>query len=277
MENRKIALFVSTLLRTRYKVEIKGEELLHCDQSSLYLPNHQAEVDPMILLAEIAKIDDVVPMISDAYYNLPLVHKFMKKVGAVPVADFDKGHRDPNVLDKMRQGMINALHNGKSIVLYPSGQLCNQGYEKVGNKQSAYRLIQELGDQVRIVGVRQHGLWGSIWSRAWWGRSPDFFKVLLRSLFYVLANFIFFVPKRSVHIEFVDLTAEIKQKARELERREFNKYLEDFYNIHGEEYARFMKHFFYVPKLKKKFPKRIKGKINPGSELKFGPLPEENN
>ena len=73
MENKTIAKFVSKLLQTRYKLSIKGRELLESDRSSLYLPNHQAEVDPQILLAEIAKLDDAVPMISDAYYKLPLV------------------------------------------------------------------------------------------------------------------------------------------------------------------------------------------------------------
>ncbi len=275
MRNRNIAIFFSTILKVRYRVEIKGKELLTSDKSSLYLPNHQALVDPEILLAEIAKLDDVVPMVSDSYYNLPLVNSFMKKIGAVPVADFDKGHRDPNVLDKIREGMLNALTDGRSIVLYPSGQLCSQGYEIVGNKQSAYRLIREMGDHIRIIGVRQHGLWGSVWSRAWWGRSPDFFKVLMRSIFYVLANLIFFVPKRDVHIEFVDITTEAKEKANSLNRREFNQYLEEFYNVEGEEYARIIKHYFYAPKLKKSLHKRIKGKVNPDRELKFGPLPDK--
>ena len=275
MRNRKLAIFVSTLLKSRYKVSIKGGELLKSEKSSLYLPNHQAEVDPQILLAEIGKWDDAVPMISETYYNLPLVKSFMKVLGAVPVADMEAGSRDITVLDKMRAGMLAALRDGKSILLYPAGQLCMQGYEKVGNKQSAYKLTKELDDDIRIIGVRQHGLWGSIWSRAWWGKSPSFFKVFLFSIFYVLANFIFFVPKRTVEIEFVDLTEEAKKKAHNATRQEFNKYLEDFYNESGEEELRFIKHFFYVPKLNFKPPKRIKGKINKTGDLKFGDLPKQ--
>jgi len=274
MENKTIAKFVSKLLQTRYKLSIKGRELLESDQSSLYLPNHQAEVDPQILLAEIAKLDDAVPMISDAYYKLPLVKPFMERIGAVPVADFDAGNRDPNVLVNMRNAMLKALRQGKSILLYPSGQLCQQGYEKVHNKQSAYKLILELDNNIRVIGVRQHGLWGSIWSRAWWGKSPNFFKVLLRSVFYVLVNLIFFVPKRSVEIEFVDITKEAKAMAQSSTRQEFNKYMEDFFNVRGEEEIRFIKHYFFAPKLNHKLPKRIKGVINKEKELKFRPLPE---
>jgi long-chain-fatty-acid--[acyl-carrier-protein] ligase len=272
MENKTIAKYISRFLRIRYKPSIKGRELLESDQSSLYLPNHQAEVDPQILLAEIAKLDDAVPMISDAYYKLPLIKPFMERIGAVPVADFDAGNRDPNVLVNMRNSMLKALRQGKSILLYPSGQLCQQGYEKVKNKQSAYKLILELDDNIRVIGVRQHGLWGSVWSRAWWGKSPNFFKVLLRSLFYILANLIFFVPKRTVEIEFVDITKEAKALAHSVTRQEFNNYLEDFYNVRGEEEIRFIKHYFFLPNLKHKLPKRIKGVINKGGELKFRPI-----
>lgn len=274
MKNRSIAIFVSRLLRARYRVEIKGKELLNSDRPSLYLPNHQAEVDPMLLLSEIAKLDDVAPMVSETYYNLPLVKSFMKRIGAVKVADFDAGNRDPKVLDYMRDGMLKALRDGKSILLYPSGQLCQQGYEKVGNKQSAHKLTLELDDHIRVIGVRQHGLWGSVWSRAWWGKSPHFFRVLLRAFIFILANLIFFLPKRTVEIEFVDITKEAKEKAHETTRKEFNVFLEDFYNIKGQEEARFIKHFFFIPKLKRSLPKRIKGIVNPGIELRFSSLEE---
>jgi len=118
-------------------------------------------------------------------------------------------------------------------------------------------------------------LWGSVWSRAWWGKSPSFFNVLVRSVFYVLANFIFFVPKRSIEIEFEDITEEAKRMAHSSTRQEFNRYLEAFYNSRGEEEARFLKHYFYAPKLKRKLPKRVKGVINHGKTLKFRPLAEE--
>lgn len=272
MRNRKIALFVSALLQTRYSITIKGKELLNSEHPSLYLPNHQAEVDPMILLSEIAKLDDVGPMVSETYYNM--AKPFMRKIGAVPVADFEAGNRDPNVLENMRNAMLSALRNGRSVLLYPSGQLCQQGYEKIQNKQSAYKITQELDDYIRVIGVRQHGLWGSIWSRAWWGKSPNFLKVFLRSIFYVLANLVFFVPKRSVEIEFVDLTQELKRRAHNSTRQEFNRYMEDFLNVRGEEEVRFMKHYFFAPKIKHKLPKRIRGTICKGSELKFRPLPE---
>ena len=275
MKKRKLAIFFSTLLSTRYKVHIKGAELLTSDKSSLYLPNHPAEVDPQILLAEIGKHDDPVPMISETYYNMPLINSFMKVLDAVPVADMEAGSRDISVVDNMRNAMLGALANGKSVVLYPSGQLCNQGYEKIFNKQSAYRLVGELDENTRVIGVRQNGLWGSVWSRAWWGKSPNFFKVVALSGFYVLANLIFFVPKRSVEIEFVDITKEAKEHAKSQSRREFNAFLETFFNTKGEEGARFISHFFFLPPLKNKLHKKIKGFVVKGKKLTFKPIDNE--
>jgi len=245
--------------------------LLNSNLSSLYLPNHPAEVDPQILLAEIGKFDDPVPMISETYYNLPVIKSFMKSLGAVPVADMEAGSRDISVLDTMRNAMLSALNEGKSVVLYPAGQLCSQGYEKIFNKQGAYRLVKELDDSTRVIGVRQHGLWGSVWSRAWWGKSPDFFKVFAMSIFYVFANFVFFVPKRDVEIEFVDITEEAKRNSKNMTRREFNEFLETFYNNNGEEGARFIKHFFYFPASKRKLHKKIKG-FESGKKISFRPI-----
>ncbi|MCK5856756.1 MAG: 1-acyl-sn-glycerol-3-phosphate acyltransferase [Bacteroidales bacterium] len=274
MNKKRIAVIISTLLSTRYKVTIKGVELLSSDRSSLYLPNHPAEVDPQILISEIGKYDEPVPMISETYYNLPLINSFMKFLDAVPVADLEAGSRDVSVVENMRKAMLGALKNGKSVVLYPSGQLSNQAYEKIFNKQSAYRLVQELDDNTRVIGVRQQGLWGSVWSRAWWGKSPDFFKVFLLSGFYVLANLIFFVPKRKVEIEFVDISEEAKAKSKSLTRREFNEYLETFYNVNGEEGARFIRHFFFLPFSKKKIHKKVKGFVVKGKGLVFRSLPD---
>jgi long-chain-fatty-acid--[acyl-carrier-protein] ligase len=73
----------------------------------------------------------------------------------------------------------------------------------------------------------------------------------LKGLGYVLANLLFFVPKRTVNIEFEDLTSIAKEKVIP-GQTPFNSFLEDFYNQHGEEPALFPKHIFYLPQLKRK-------------------------
>ncbi len=260
---RNLDIIVNWLLRRRYRISItKGKELLEGGGPRLYLPNHPAEVDPIILMSEILKYHNASPMISAMYYNLPIVKSLMKRIGAVAIADLDRGVRDVTVMDKIREGAQTAYKAGNSILLYPAGQLRSQGYEKIFNKQSAYALVKEAPDNVKIIGVRIYGLWGSIWSRAWIGVSPSFFKVFFKSIFFYISNLILFMPKRNIEIEFIDINAEARQKANSLTRREFNIFLEELYNVKGEEKARFIKHHFLCPKLKRKLPKNIDGVIS---------------
>lgn len=271
---KNYAKFINWILKRRYKISIiQGVELLKGRKSRLYLPNHPAEIDPIILMSEIVKYHNAAPMVSAMYYNLPIVRYFMKRIGAVAIADLDQGVRDATVMDKIREGAQSAYKSGNSILLYPAGQLKSQGYENLYNKQSAYLLVKEAPEDVKIIGVRIFGLWGSMWSRAWIGVSPSFMSTFFKSIIYFFANFIFFIPKRNVEIEFIDITNEAKEKANSLNRREFNEYLEGIYNINGQEQARFIKHHFLCPKLKRGFPKNIEGTIsNNTKEIQFAEI-----
>jgi len=250
------------VLSKRYSITIKGEDIIKKSGPKIYLPNHQAEVDPIVLLTVIQQYHKAAPMISAAYYNIPIFKQFLDTLGAVPVSDLDMGVRDVNVMQNISDAANKAFAKGDSILLYPSGHLCNQGYEKVENKQSAYNIVKSSPSNLNIIGVRMSGFWGSIWSRAWMGKSPNFTNVLLKSIMWWFLNFIFFIPKRKIVFEFFDLTEEAKEKARTLKRREFNEFLEKLYNKNGEEKIRYIKHHFLAPKIKREIPKRIKGIIS---------------
>ena len=254
-----LAIFYGFFLRLRYKMVVKGLDQIKDKTSNLYLPNHQAEVDPQIVMSIILRHDKVAPMISSTYYEIPILKTFFKAMGAVSVSDLEKGSRDINILDKLEAAAQKALTNNRSILLYPGGQLAGQGYERIFNKQSAYEIVKELPEKSNVIGVRISGLWGSIWSKAWMGKSPSFIPTYLKTIGFVLANFIFFLPRRTVTIEFVDITHEAKNNAHQMDRKGFNTFLEEFYNIYGEEAPSFIKHFFYAPKLKRQLPKNIYG------------------
>ena len=82
-------------------------------------------------------------------------------------------------------------------------------------------------------------------SASWnWMKSPDFLWTYLKGIFYVLANLIFFVPRRDVTITFEDITEEAIRYTAE-GRQPFNRFLESFYNVEGEEKKCCLKHFFY--------------------------------
>jgi len=100
---------------------------------------------------------------------------------------------------------------------------------------------------VKVEGVRIIGLWGSMWSKAKTGKTPNFFVQLLKGIFYIFANLIFFLPRRKVSIEIEDLTLQAHANA-PLGIKPFNSFLEDYFNFHGEENPDFLSRFFNLDK-----------------------------
>jgi len=244
--SKVLAFKIRLLICFRYKITLKGSEILQNNSPILFLPNHQALIDPVILLSQIYRFSTATPVISEKYYDMPLVNWYFKRMGAVRVSDLETGNRDTQVLKSITRSVFKGFRRNKNIVIYPSGQIAGQGYEKIFNKKSAYHIVSTIPENVQIVGVRITGLWGSMFSKAKTGKSPDFFVQILKGIFYVPANLLFFVPKRNVSIEFVDLTLIAKERAI-LGQKPFNIFLEDFYNMHGEEQALFIKYIFYLP------------------------------
>lgn len=241
----KFAALVKCLVSLRYKVTIKGAEILKNSSPALILPNHQALIDPVILLSYIYCDTNAIPVISSTFYDIPLLKSFFSSLGAVRVSDLEAGSRNVNVLKDISRSVLKGFRRGKSIVLYPSGQLASQGNEKIFNKKSAQKIVSKIPDDVKVIGVRMTGLWGSMWSKAKTGKTPNFFIQMLKAIFYILANLIFFMPRRRVTIQIEDLTQMAMEKAN-LGRKPFNLFLEDFYNHKGEENLNVLNYFFYT-------------------------------
>ena len=134
--------------------------------------------------------------------------------GTIPVGELETG-ADPQAVRNMFASISKALADGKSVLLYPSGRIYVQNFENLTGKQAAYEVISTLPKNVRIIAVRTRGLWGSIWSKAYTGDSPSLFRTLLFAKWMILANFLFFVPKRSVTITLQDVTKEAMQASQQ--------------------------------------------------------------
>ncbi len=226
---------------------MEGVDRIKTDAPVLFLPNHPALIDPVILVSQLWRFMAVVPVIAEKYYNVPLAKWYFKGIGAVSVSDLEAGSRDTQVLTTITGAVAKGFRQKKNIVIYPGGQIAGQSYERIFNKKSAYHIVKEIPEDVQIVGVRITGLWGSMWSKAKTGKSPHFFVQLLKGAFYVLANLVFFVPKREVKIEFSDITSAAKENAA-LGQKPFNQFLEEFYNVNGEEKAVFYSFRFLTGK-----------------------------
>jgi acyl-CoA synthetase (AMP-forming)/AMP-acid ligase II/1-acyl-sn-glycerol-3-phosphate acyltransferase/acyl carrier protein len=258
--HKLIAVLFRFFLARRYRVSLKGVDCLKGDQPILFLPNHQAMSDPQILMVYTYPFKKTVPVISETYYDIPGIKYFFDSLGAVPVSDLGRGSRDVSVLQTVTSQINAALGEGKNVLLYPAGHLSAQGYEKIINKQTAYQVVKQAEEQTKIIAVRISGLWGSMWSRAWEGHSPPLFKTYAKAIFYLLINGLFFLPKRKVTIEYIDVTQQAKEQAQK-DKNEFNSFLERIYNIYGEEKVTYLKHYFWAPTLKRKLPQVIKGSL----------------
>jgi 1-acyl-sn-glycerol-3-phosphate acyltransferase len=241
----KFAAFLKYMTSLRYKVTIEGAEILKDSSPSLILPNHQALIDPIILMSHIYRDTNAIPVISSTFYDIPLLKSLFTSLGAVRVSNLEAGSRNLNVLSDISRSVLKGFRRGKCIVLYPSGQLAAQGYEKIYNKKSTQYIVSRIPDDVKVLGVRITGLWGSMWSKAKTGKTPNLFIQMLKAIFYVLANLVFFMPRRTVTIHIEDLTNIAAEKAK-LGRKPFNLFLEDFYNQNGEENLKVLNYFFYT-------------------------------
>lgn len=247
------------LLSLRYKVKLKWIENLKHDGPVLLLPNHVALVDPQILISFLSKYLKISPVASEKYYNKPGIKQVMQLIGTVPIWEMNAG-ADADDVKKVFAKLVEALKTGKNILIYPSGQIYRQWYESIVGKQAVYNICKLMPENTKVIAIRNKWLWGSMWSMAWHNGDTGFFQLLIRSIWIILANMIFFVPKRKVNIEIIDITEQINTY-KNMSLNEFNKYLENFYN-QEEEKLKFLKHYFYYDDVKnKREPEVIKGSI----------------
>lgn len=244
------------ILKVRYKVRFEGTEVFAKPGAKLFLPNHQAQIDSQILGSFLFKHVDLTPIIAERFFENGILRALFNAMDAIPASDLTRGSRDTETLDKIFKGTMDALASGRSILLYPSGRHTGQGLERIMNKKSAWFVTSNLPDDVTVVGVRISGLWGSMWSNVYTGKSSRLFKNYFKGIGIVLANFIFFVPKRDVLYEFVDITEEAKRISKQ-GLKPFNDYLESYYNERGEEKVRFIKHFWFTGQPNRKVPAKI--------------------
>ena len=95
--------------------------------------------------------------------------------------------------------------------------------EDLGGASAAATLIQAV-PEARVVLIRTRGLWGSSLSRA--GGLPSLARAARQALGHLLANGLFFTPRRQVSVEL----HEPADLPRDADRNALNRRLEAFYN-----------------------------------------------
>ncbi len=243
-ETKVAALFIYMLhglmcwlVSLRYRLIVKGLDKLTPDQfrhpgGILFLPNHPAEMDPIILELLLWKKFRPRPLIVEHFYYLKGFRFFLDIVRAMPLPMMDEMANRWRAKKVKRQfdNVVEELKAGNNFLIYPSGRLKQSGLEMIGGASFVHNLLQ-ANPKTNVVLIRTTGLWGSQFSRALTGEAPDFGKVLWRCTKIILKNGIFFAPRREVTIELEIPPADFPYQA---PRLEFNKALENWYNRYPE-------------------------------------------
>ena len=228
-----LAFLLRRILAFRYKIKVKNLKAIEKTCKSLgkgilFLPNHPAEIDPLILSALLGKSFSFRPIVIEKFYYLKGAHWLMRWIKALPLPDFDLSINAWKIreIELCLKKVLEALENKENFLIYPSGRLKTDGKERIGGNSFVYRILQAQ-PQVTVVLIRTTGLWGSLFSRALTGESPNFWHALFQGFKGLLKNGIFFMPRRKVCIEFEIAKEEFFHFK---SRLQFNKYLENWYN-----------------------------------------------
>lgn len=228
---------VRLIVALRYRLVMKGLDKLTSEQFAraggiVFLPNHPAEIDPIILEMVLWRKFRPRPLVVEHFYYLKGFRFFMDLVKAMPLPAMDmmankwRGKR----VEKQFNNVVNELKQKGNFLIYPSGRLKMTGLELIGGASFVHNLLQAC-PETNVVLVRTTGLWGSKFSRALTGASPDFGKVLWDCVKILAKNLFFFAPRREVTVE-IELPP--KDFPYQASRLEFNKYLENWYNRYPE-------------------------------------------
>lgn len=165
-------------MKSRYILNIKNLPKLDPQENYLVLPNHIAYIDPIFIWSILAPQRKLRTVATARFSENLFLRWIFKLLGTITVEEIlseKKSLAQSNKkIEQAFNELISALHDGESVLLYPSGQLVGQGLEYLGGKKSAYLATKALKGNTRILLIRTRGLWGSIWSNAWTGGAPAF-------------------------------------------------------------------------------------------------------
>ncbi|MDP6439853.1 MAG: MFS transporter [Candidatus Brocadiia bacterium] len=223
---------LNRVLRRRYRIAVSGldEVAERGTRGILFLPNHPALIDPIIMSATLQGRFAPRAWADEDQIDRPFIRTLARRFGvrAVPrvrrQAEGDAGGGSRQAVRRAVDACIEDLAAGRCVLLYPSGHVYRKHLEDLRGNSAAHTIIRSLPD-VRVVLARTTGLWGSGFSWAG-GHVPEVGGTLKKGLIWALLSGIFFAPRRRVTIEFYepdDLPLDAGPDA-------LNRFMEEFFN-----------------------------------------------
>lgn len=243
------------LISLRYNIKVTGLENLTQNKGVLIIPNHPAEIDPVIISTYLWDELRPQPVVLETMYNLPFLKPIMKRIRAIPMPDmeFDSGPYKRRRIERALEDVGERLREGENILLYPAGRLTVTGQERLGAASGVHTILRNHPN-VSVAMIRIKGLYGSIFSKALTGgHTPDVAATIKEGFLILVKNLFFLTPKRTVTIEIVTNPSELPRYSDPLT---LNRYLEGFYNYPASEPPILMPHLFWSKALPT-LPERI--------------------
>lgn len=244
--NRLFWAICRILLSFRYRVKVSGgEQLRQLTGPTLVIPNHPAYVDPPLVSSHIRLHKPLRPLVFSGTYRIAPLRPLMSLVNAFEVPDMSSHSRDAQAKAvEMIDSVVERLHSGDCMLIYPSGRLQRADEEIVGAARAVHEIVSRCPD-INIVMVRTRGIWGSSFSSAEFGIPPKLGPAVGRAVGWVFASLFFFLPRR-------DVTMQVKMvKPADLptgSREEFNTHLQRWYNDGGPQEPKFVRyHHLFGP------------------------------
>jgi 1-acyl-sn-glycerol-3-phosphate acyltransferase len=225
--NAILRFLLLTCLSLRYRIRAEGLDRLEAkDQRGiLFLANHPALIDPLIVLCVLTTRFDVRALAATDQLANPVIGWLAERVRVRRLSNSqdDRGNAKHQVANMLRD-TVRGLKLGEALLLYPAGRVYRSHLEDLRANSAAWFLARSC-PEVRIVLVRTHGLWGSSFGRAN-GHVPRILGALGHGIMGLLKSGLFFAPRRHVSVEF----SEPADFPRSADRDGVNRYLERYYN-----------------------------------------------
>lgn len=215
------------LIRLRYRVKVEGVDGIkkRGNEKILFLPNHPALIDPVIVFSYLYPSFKQRALGDRDQLGRPVINWLTDIFNIWKIPSVAKqGSAARQEVEGKLQESIDALKEGDNLLLWSAGRLRRSKYERISGTSSVKKIIQEV-PELRVVLVRTTGLWGSKFSWAW-GKEPKVGGILKRGVWQIFSSGIFFMHKREVEVELIEPV----DFPRDADKTEINEYLEEFYN-----------------------------------------------
>jgi acyl-CoA synthetase (AMP-forming)/AMP-acid ligase II/1-acyl-sn-glycerol-3-phosphate acyltransferase/acyl carrier protein len=223
-----LLLLVAVTIPLRYRIRVRGldECVKKGRRGVLFLPNHPALIDPVIVNLVLFWKFRPRSLVDIKQIRFGVLKYLERTLNMLPLPDIGiSGRSGRDEVLKQLEACTDALNAGDNLLLYPAGRIYRSRYEKLRGNGAVARILDAQPEQ-RIVLVRTRGLWGSSFGRAK-GYQNSFAEVLTSHIKHLLLNGIFFGPRREVTLDFVELPEDFPRQG---DKDEMNRYLEKFYN-----------------------------------------------